>query len=78
MKRAILFYKAKNENHFINEVIVNESSPLLNIKSESREDIEKRYPESKNNLYALVDGVEIKLTSQVRKGGKGNVRRKIS
>ena len=65
MQRAILFYKAKNENHFISEVIVNESSPLLNIKSESREDIEKTYPEAKNNLYALVDGVEIKLTSLV-------------
>lgn len=65
MKNAILFYKAKNENHYISEVIVNESSPLLNIKSESREVVEKEYPIAKNNLFALVDGIEIKLTSLI-------------
>ncbi|VDG18736.1 hypothetical protein [Lactobacillus brevis] [Lactiplantibacillus mudanjiangensis] len=64
-KNEILhFYKAGGVNHFINVSTDDNLFAAVTFTDLELAQIFKKYPLAKDNLFALVDGVEIKLRDQ--------------
>ena len=57
----IHFYKSGGFNHFVNVSTDDNLFAALTFTDDELQQILEKYPLAKGNLFALVDGVEIKL-----------------
>lgn len=60
---VIHFYKSGGFNHFVNVSTDDNLFAALTFTDDELQQILEKYPLAKGNLFALVDGVEIKLKS---------------
>lgn len=58
---VIHFYKAGGFNHLVNVSVDNNLFAAVIFTNAEMNKIVQKYPLAKDNLFALVDGVEIKL-----------------
>ncbi|WP_282803282.1 hypothetical protein [Secundilactobacillus kimchicus] len=58
---VVHYYKAGGFNHLVNVSVDDNLFAAVTFTSGEIETILKKYPLAQNNLFALVDGVEIKL-----------------
>lgn len=61
---VIHFYKSGGFNHLVNVSTDDNLFAAVTFTAADLESILKKYPLAKDNLFALVDGVEIKLITQ--------------
>lgn len=58
---VIHFYKSGGFNHLVNVSVDDNLFAAVTFTDSEEKRIEQKYPLAKDNLFALVDGVEIKL-----------------
>lgn len=58
---VIHFYKSGGFNHLVNVSVDNNLFAAVTFTDDEMNQIKQEYPLAKDNLFALVDGVEIKL-----------------
>lgn len=58
---VIHFYKSGGYNHLVDVSVDDNLFAAVTFTKDEMEQIIKKYPLAKDNLFALVDGVEIKL-----------------